>query len=208
MRLHFLVEGVSEAALLDAWIPRALPQHQHRCYPHKGKGKLPLDINGRPNPLKEGLLDQLPWKLRAFGRSLSPQTDRVVVLVDADDDDCSELRLRIEDMLTRCEPRPTVAVRIAVEETEAFYLGDRKAIRDAFGNYRSSALRNYTQDSICGTWEIFQRAIGDRINSKKTWAEMMGKTLSTITSGPASNKSRSFIGFYRAIKLLSGENWP
>ena len=47
-------------------------------------------------------LPQLPAKLRAF--SNSPQTDGVLVLVDADDDNCAELAKDIQRAKDHCAP--------------------------------------------------------------------------------------------------------
>jgi hypothetical protein len=99
MRLHVLVEGPSEAHLLVPWLRRLLPSHPAAVIPHRGKGKLPGDPTKPPPPQKQGLLDQLPAKLRAFGKALDPKTDRLVVLVDADHDDCRVLQ---KQLLKRC----------------------------------------------------------------------------------------------------------
>lgn len=88
MRLHFLVEGPSEKELLNGLLPRLIPGHKFEIYPHQGKGKLSNDFNSAPNRMHRGVLDQLPAILRAWGKSFSPETDRVVVLVDLDNDDC------------------------------------------------------------------------------------------------------------------------
>lgn len=50
--------------------------------------------------------------------------------------------------------------RIAIEETEAFYLGDPEAIRKAFPTAKTAKIKAYVQDSICGTAELFQEVIG------------------------------------------------
>lgn len=85
MRLHILVEGRAEEAFLKGWLPRLLPAHSFIIIPHQGKGSLPVNPKRRPDPKKRGLLDQLAAKLRAFGKTLKSETDRVVVLVDLDD---------------------------------------------------------------------------------------------------------------------------
>lgn len=208
MRIRYLVEGPSEADLLDRWLPRALPAHSHIVYPHEGKGHLPKRIDLPPNPDHRGLLDQLPAKLRAYGASLDPQTDRVLVLVDADDEDPTDLSGRILDVFDTCVPAPHGRVAIAVEETEAFYLGDPKAIEKAFKTFKKSAYNGYVQDSVCGTWEVFQAVIGWKHESKCRWAQAIGDHLSTATSGGELNRSPSFRAFYQAVKALAGEPWP
>ncbi len=205
MRLHILVEGPSEVALLSRWFPRLLPQHALTIIQHRGKGRLPGQPEAKPRPRREGLLDQLPAKLRAYGRALDPTTDRVLVLVDVDDESCLDLKRRLLAILDTCNPKPVVLFRIAIEETEAFYLGDPSAIRRAFPQAKLRKIENYIQDSICGTWELFQEVIGTSIEDKPGWAEKMGLHLGTEWKGRDANKSSSFRQFCRGILQLAGE---
>lgn len=204
MRLHILVEGKSEQALLDGWLPRFLPGHSFQVIVHRGKGRL-SDAPGRAPRGRQGLLDQLPHKLRAYGRSLDPRTDRVLVLVDADDDDCADLERRLHALAGATEPCPEAEFRLAVEETEAFYLGDRAAIRAAYPSARLTRLRGYVQDSICGTWERFMEVIGASSEDKVAWAQAMGRHLS---ARPGDNASPSFRSLCDALLRLSGEAEP
>jgi hypothetical protein len=205
MRLHVLVEGESEEALLNGWLPRFLPSHLFKIYKHRGKGRLPRDPARDLSIRREGLLDQLPAKLRAYGRSLDPATDRLLVLVDADDDPCSELKQRLLETLEGCDPPPVVLFRLAIEETEAFYLGDPQAIRRAFPQAKLQRLRSYVQDSVCGTWELFQAVIGDPVVDKKDWAERMAPQLGTAWQGNDANRSPSFRQLCRGLLTLAGE---
>jgi len=203
MRLHILVEGASEQALLEAWLPRFLPSgHTYKIIRHQGKGKLPKNPSEKPDPRHHGLLDQLPAKLRAFGKSFNPDTDRVLVLVDLDNDDCSDIKKRMTDLLRYCNPAPTVLFRIAIEETEAFYLGDWKAIKKAFPKAKENKTANYVQDSICGTWELFREVIGYESENKVGWARQIGPHLTTQWKG---SRSLSFQHFCKALLRLAGE---
>ena len=205
MRLHVLVEGPSEAAFLRGWFPRFLPRHALTVIQHRGKGRLPGEPSSRPDPRREGLLDQLPAKLRAYGRVLDPATDRILVFLDLDDDDCGELKERLLRTLEDCDPRPFVLFRIAIEETEAFYLGDPQAIKKAFPQANLRKLRSYVQDSICGTWEIFRDIVGARGEDKVRWAELMAPHLGVEWRGRAANPSPSFRQFCLALRRLAGE---
>lgn len=206
MRLHFLVEGRSEEDFLRLWLPRFLPPaHVCRIYPHRGRGKLPGDLAVPPDPKQQGLLDQLPAKLRAWSRALDPATDRVIVLVDLDTDDCHDLKRQLLDVLHFCDPRLTVKFRLAIEELEAFYLSDRQAIKQAFSRAKLYKLDTYTQDSICGTWELFRDVIGADNDDKRIWAQAMGPALTTDWQA---NPSPSFRHFCRAVLLLAGEPVP
>lgn len=205
MRLHILVEGASEVALLNGWFPRFLPQHAFRVIQHRGKGRLSGNPANPPDPRREGLLDQLPAKLRAYGRILDPATDRILVFLDLDRDRCGELKNRLLSVLDACDPRPTVLFRIAIEETEAFYLGDPEAIRKAFPQARLNRMKDYVQDSVCGTWELFRDVIGARIEDKVEWAERMAPCLGTSWRGGRANQSPSFRQFCKALLRLAGE---
>jgi hypothetical protein len=207
MKLHVLVEGDSEEALLNRWLPRFLPPgHSFVVIRHRGKGKLSRDAMKVPDIRREGLLDQLPAKLRAYGRSLNPATDRVLVLVDADDDPCSDLKRRLLENLEQCDPRPVVLFRLAIEETEAFYLGDPTAIRKAFPQAKLQRMKPYVQDSVCGTWELFQRVVGDPVEDKVEWAERMAPHLGTEWQGRNANRSPSFRQLCKGLLVLAGES--
>ena len=150
MRLHILVEGVSEKAFLEIWLRRFLPsQHSAVVIHHQGKGQLSKKPQLPPEPQLRGLLDQLPAKLRAFGRSLNCDTDRVVVWVDLDEQDCRDLKKRMVALLKYCNPPPTVLFRIAIEETEAFFLGDRRAIRAAFTGSSRKLMGSFGRSGVC-----------------------------------------------------------
>jgi len=208
VHIHVLVEGPSEKALLDPFLRRFQPAHSHTVHAHQGKGKLPRDLGAPPDPRQRGLLDQLPAKLRAYGRTLNPEIERVLVLVDADQDDCVQLKERLVAVRERCDPAPVVLFRVAVEETEAFYLGDERAIRSAFGRVRRAPYDGYLQDSVCGTWEVFQAVIGAPYEAKVSWAAAIAPYLSTATTGRHANRSPSFVHFLHALRTLAGQPWP
>jgi hypothetical protein len=200
MTIHVLVEGQSEFALLERWSPRLLRGHPVRIHPHQGKGILPNNLDAAPQAVRRGLLDQLPAKLRGFANSLDPAVDGVVVLVDADDQDPTELSMNISKAAQRASPNLRVAVHLAVEETEAFYLGDLKALRKAFPYADMASARAYAPDSICGTWELFGKIVKDGGGNKVAWAEAMGPVL---TTRPGQSRSPSFQALVKGmLKLL------
>jgi hypothetical protein len=206
MRIHFLVEGPSEKVFLEHWLPRFLPpQHSFKIIPHRGKGKIPGDPSKKPDPKRQGLLDQLPAKLRAYGKELRPAADRILILVDLDRDDCQVLKQRMVDILDYCAPPPTVLFRIAIEETEAFYLGDKPAIRRAFPKCKLSKMDSYVQDSICNTWELFREVIGETGEDKVEWAKLIAPHLTTKWIGVQKNLSDSFGQLCQGILRLAGE---
>ncbi len=205
MKLHILVEGESEAQFLRGWLGRLIPAHTFRVYPHQGKGKLPRLSDSKVDPGREGLLDQLPAKLRAFGKALNPATERVLVLIDLDDASCIELKERLVAVLHQCNPAPRTLFRIAIEETEAFFLGDRQALQATFPRAKLAKLSHYDQDGICGTWEVLQSVIGAKRPDKVEWAKKMARHLGTTWRGKDANASPSFRQFCRGILQLVGE---
>lgn len=205
MRLHILVEGAADEAFLKVWLPRFIPQHSFKIIPHQGKGRLSENPQAKPNPVRRGLLDQLPAKLRAYEKSLNPKTDRVLVLIDSDEEPCQQLKKRLLRLLKRCAPNLVALVRVAVEEMEAFYLGDRAAVKRSFPRARLGRLTGYTQDSVCGTWELFREVIGAEHEDKPTWGEAMGAVLGVDWPRLGRNQSTSFRHLGAGILWLAGD---
>ena len=133
--------------------------HSWRMHAYKGVGRIPRDLHRAPDPAKRLLLDQLPRLLRGYGRSLPRETACVVVVVDLDGRDCMTFKRELLDALGACDPCPRTLFRIAIEESEAWLLGDREAVVAAYPEARQSVLDGYVQDSICGTWEVLADAV-------------------------------------------------
>jgi hypothetical protein len=199
MTIHVLVEGPSERAFIDRWAPRLLPDQNVRVHPHQGKGSLPRTLNARPDPKTRGLLDQLPAKLRGLAAALDSEVDGVLVLLDADDDDVATLATSIEAVVKVCAPQLRVHVSVAVEEMEAFYLGDLRALERGYPMADMTAARAYEPDSICGTWELFGQVVGDGGGNKVSWAETMGPL---VTTQPAQSRSPSFRDMIQKLRKL------
>jgi len=193
MTIHILVEGPSERVFLDGWVMRSFPGQNFRVHPHQGKGKLPRQIDEKPDRKMRGLLDQLPAKLRGFSAALNPKSDGVLVLIDADDDDENLLQAEIINVATQCAPKLQVRVSVAIEEMEAFYLGDLKALKHAYPEANMSRARQYVPDSICGTWELFGDIVGDDGGNKVAWAEAMAPYLTTEAKKSRSPSFRALI---------------
>ncbi|SKB07960.1 hypothetical protein SAMN02745166_04827 [Prosthecobacter debontii] len=49
--------------------------------------------------------------------------------------------------------------RLAIEEMEAWYLGDQVALLEAYPRAKREVLDRYVQDSVCHTWEVLADAI-------------------------------------------------
>ena len=162
MHLEVLVEDKSGSIALDYILKKILgangPVHSWRIHPYKGIGRLPKNLRGVANPSNRLLLDNLPSVLRGYGKSLT-ESSAVIVVVDADDKDCIAFKQELLGVLNACNPRPQTLFRIAIEEGEAWLLGDRAAVKSAYPNTKDAVLNSYVQDRICGTWEVLADAV-------------------------------------------------
>lgn len=101
---------------LDGWLPRIFPgwvDGQHfLCVPHEGKSDLDRAI---------------PRKLAAW----RVPGDRFVIVRDNDNSDCVDLKARLQALCID-SGRPDTLVRLVCQELESWYLGDLRAMAEAF----------------------------------------------------------------------------
>ncbi len=163
MHFEILVEDQSGKITIEALIEKILgsesQDHSYRVFSYKGLGRVPSGLKSSSDPKKRILLEQLPRLLQGYGKSLQYGSNTVVVVVDLDRKNCIEFKQELLSILNACNPKPTTLFRIAIEEGEAWLLGDREAIQAAYPNMNHRALDNYEQDSICGTWEKLADAV-------------------------------------------------
>ena len=156
MHIEILVEDSSGAALITNLLPLVIgPQgapHTWRIHLYKGIGRLPKGLTTRSDPAKRALLNQLPRLLTAYGKT--PGYDAVVVVLDSDSRNCKEFLAELNAVLEQCAPAPRTLFRLAIEEMEAWLLGDRQALLTAYPKAKREVLARYVQDSVCGTWEL------------------------------------------------------
>ena len=178
---------------------------------YRGLGRIPRDIHKAGDPSRRILLDQLPRLLRGYGHSLDPAWAAVVVVVDLDLRDCKSFKQELLDVLNACNPRPNTLFRIAIEELEAWLLGDRNAVKAAYPGARDSVLNNYAQDSICGTWEVLANIVhpgGSKQLGRLGWPHI-GKAKYCWATNIASqmnvdrNQSPSFQVFRDGVRRLA-----
>ena len=102
--------------------------------------------------------------------------------------------------------------RIAIEESEAWLLGDRDAVKAAYPNAKDSVLDGYVQDSICDTWEVLADAVhsGGSAALKRIGYPEEGRRKSNWAQDIAphidvdGNRSTSFQVFHSGLKNLAG----
>jgi len=153
--LEIMVEEPSMEAFLHEFLPRLLgEQTSFEIYPYQ---------------CKDDLLNKLPARLAGYAKWL-PQSWRIVIIVDRDDDDCELLKEKMEQMAAVAGLRSRsaggawqVVNRIAMEELEAWYFGDWNAVREVYPRVSDSIPRvaQYRDpDAIGGgTWEAFERLL-------------------------------------------------
>lgn len=155
VHFEFLVEEPSAEAFLSALLPRLVaPQATFQVHTHQGKS----DLLGKLEP-----------RLRAYSRWL-PEGWRIFVLVDRDDDDCHQLKQRLEIASAAAGlPSKSVSVqwivanRILVEELEAWFFGDWMAVVGAYPrtprDVPGKAAFRACDEIRGGTWEALERVL-------------------------------------------------
>ena len=164
MYIQFLVEDSSGAALLEHIVPRLLgPTIFYNIKSYKGVGRLPAGLKPATDPRKRLLLDQLPRLVQGYGKTFAsyPPADRptLVIVCDLDNRCMKEFRKDLLGCIEHCSERPSTILCFAIEELEAWILGDKQAVMSAYPKARTDILDDYLPDSICGTWEVLANAL-------------------------------------------------
>jgi hypothetical protein len=179
-----LAEGSSDVPAIEELLVRhfKLTKDQHfRIHPHQGRGTLPANLLKAPDPRRRGLLDQLPAKLR--GMAWLPEHALVLVLIDVDQDDCRQLLAQLQSMLTQLPRRPVrVLFRLAIEETESWFIADTDAMRQGLPQAQLKKLEDIEPDAVVGAWERLAQALGKDPRTvtgghKRKWAEAIAPHL-------------------------------
>lgn len=209
MHYQFLIEDQSGASLIKIIMNKVAEEYPSTTFDIKSfKG-----IGGftKKNTVKETktgkLLNDLATYLRGFNKRLQYFSAAIVVVLDNDDNDPVLFKKTLESVAAQNMITVDHVFCLAVEEMEAWLLGDENAILSAYPNARIGALHNYVQDSICGTWETLadvvykggQQALkkqhfSTRGKVKNEWANNIGTYLDL-----RNNQSPSFNSFMSEI---------
>lgn len=158
------------------------------------------------------MLGKLEARLRGYSAWL-PDDWRLFVVVDRDDDDCFELKARLEEDASRASivtrrssggqlPWQLVT-RIVIEELEAWYFGDWAAVVEVYPRVSSTIPRRQAfrkPDAILGgTWEAFLRVMQQHGYFKTGLPKIDVARAIGSKMVPDRNCSESFRSFYRAL---------
>ena len=212
MHFEILVEDRSGKRMLDTLIPKIIgDQHTFRVINYRGTGHIPRNLTSSTDARNRLLLNQLPRLLRGYGNTFANYPAAVILVCDLDDKCLKAFREELFTVLNACNPKPETRFCIAIEEGEAWLLGDLPAIKVAYPNANNDALSRYENDSICGTWELLADAVfqggANRLKKegwrsvgreKSTWAEHVAPHMNVEI-----NKSPSFRYFREKIRELT-----
>ena len=209
MYYQFLTEDRSGGALIEVVMEKiklTYPDLSYQIKSFGGIGHLPKGNSAKDIKTKK-LLNSLPTYLRGFDKSLRNISAVIVVVLDSDDRDAAAFQKELEKVARQTMIAVDHVFCLAVEEVEAWLLGDEEAVRAAYPQARLPALHSYRQDSICGTWETLADAVykggrqkmkrqpsSKRGQIKNEWARKIGAHLDLTK-----NRSPSFNGFLSEI---------
>ncbi|MBU0909745.1 MAG: DUF4276 family protein [Proteobacteria bacterium] len=218
MHFEILVEDQSGKKALDILVPKIIGHdHTFIVRSYKGIGHIPKNMKDSHDASKRILLNNLPKILKGYGKTFAGYSAgyraAVVLVCDLDDRCLKKFRLDLLGILDACNPRPETRFCIAIEEGEAWFLGDLSALKMAYPNAKDNVLATYVNDSICCTWEKLADALypgGSTKLSEHGWqtvGKIKGEWAQRITPhmDPDNNNSPSFCYFRKKLRELASE---
>lgn len=198
--LYVLVEEPSMEEALQRLLPKML-----------GHG---ISAEIRQFQCKDDLLKQLPQRLMGYAQWL-PDTAKVMVIVDRDDDDCQVLKAQLEQMAhqaglgtrqAQVKGQFQVINRIAIEELESWFFGDWEAVRAAYPKVDATLPKKAgyrDPDAIKGgTWEAIERELQKKGYFKQGLRKLELARSVASNMDPSRNRSDSFCCLRDALKRL------
>lgn len=222
MHFEILVEDQSGKKALDILVPKIIGNdHSFRVHSYKGIGHIPKGIKIAKDACTRQLLNKLPTLLSVYGKTFAAYPSDypavVIVVCDLDDKCLRSFRQELLSILNHCDPKPETRFCIAVEEGEAWFLGDMNALKTVYPKANEKELNSYSPDSICGTWEKLADVVypggAKKLSSfgyqaigaeKSKWAESIAPLMDI-----ENNTSPSFQYFRTKLReLSSADNIP
>jgi len=184
--LVFFLEELSAKALLEILLPRFISEDKFvlRFVPFEGK---------------QDLEKQLVRRIRGWR---TPNT-HFVVLRDQDSAECKDVKQRLLELCAEAG-HPDTLVRVVCRELESWYLGDLKAVGEAFGMNNLAGKqdkRKYrTPDALWNPVKELERITNQRYQ-KVSGSRAIGPLLDIHN-----NRSPSFQVFISGVKRLIAGN--
>ena len=217
MHFEILIEDKSGEQALTHLLPKIIPHISYRMHSYKGIGGVPTGLKTHKNAKSAQLLNDLPRILRGYGKTYCGNAQCAVIIVcDLDDKNEEEFRRQLTEIHNNCTPKPCAYFLFAIEEMEAWLLGDKEAVKTAYKNYNKAALNDYSYDSICGTWEVLADTVhpgGSKALSaqpfhivgteKFKWADKIAPLIDV-----ENNQSPSFQKFRDTLRALENGELP
>ena len=137
MHFEILIEDQSGKKTLDILMPKIIgDQHTFRVISYRGIGRLPKNLTSSTDASKRILLNRLPNLLKGYGNTYvnnpAKHSTTVIVVCDLDNKCLKTFRQELFAVLNTCNPKPETRFCIAIEEGEAWLLGDIPAIKKAY----------------------------------------------------------------------------
>lgn len=198
--LEVLVEEYSAEVALYNLLPKVLPEG--------------VEFQIRSFQGKADLIKKLPKRLKAY-RSWIPSEWRILVLCDRDQENCHELKKKLEDHtilsgFTTKTTHPngcfTVVNRIAIEELEAWFLGDSNAVVKAYPrvseNFSTQSRYRNPDEITGGTWEALEALLQNKKYHLGGLNKIEAAQAISQHMKPTDNRSPSFQSFCEGIASL------
>ena len=203
--LEFLVEEPSMEAALRLLVPKIVGFLPFEVHPHQGK---------------HDLLTRLPGRLSGYASWL-PATYRIVVVVDRDDEDCTALKAKLDQMAvaaglsTRSAAKSksyALVNQLAIEELEAWYFGDWEAVRAAYpavdATIPQQAKYRAPDEIRGGSWESFESLLRKAGYFSGGLRKIEAARAVASHMDPARNRSPSFCALRDVLAELAREGKP
>ncbi len=200
-----IVEEPSARGMLEVLLPKLLSTVSYQI--------IQVPFKGKP-------MTRLTDRLRGFAHWIPPSW-RIVVLVDRDDEECHELKARLEEaartagLVTRSmapQGQWIVANRVVSEELEAWFLGDVPALQAAFPGVPGSLghqARFRDPDAVTGgTWEALEKVLQRAGHFRGGLRKIEAARAVAPHMDPDRNRSRSFQVFRDTMRELAAAGAP